>query len=115
LVKPKEMTPYAVLLARPTDSDDAIRALYHVIARRTHPDAAAATYGTAQEALKAEWHTATDAYTAIKTVKAREAWERSRKLLSGLCAPCRGEGTQGTRRFKGVVRLCAACGGAGRV
>jgi curved DNA-binding protein CbpA len=115
LVKSKELTPYAVLLARPTDSDDAIRSLYHVIARRTHPDAAAAPYGAAQEALKAEWHAATAAYTAIKTVKAREAWERSRKLLSGLCAPCQGVGTVGTRRFKGVVRLCAVCGGTGRV
>jgi DnaJ-class molecular chaperone len=114
-VKQHELTPYAVLLARSNDTDDTIRGLYHVIARRTHPDAITYLPSTDADATnKEEWHAATSAYTAIKTAKARDAWERSRKLLSGLCAPCRGEGVQGTRRFKGVIRLCAACGGTGR-
>jgi DnaJ-class molecular chaperone len=115
-VKQHELTPYAVLLARPNDTDDAIRGLYHVIARRTHPDAITYLPATDADATdKEEWHRATTAYTAIKTAAKREAWERGRKLLSGLCAPCQGVGTVGTRRFKGVIRLCAACGGAGRV
>jgi hypothetical protein len=116
LVKPKELTPYAVLKVKPTDTDDTIRAFYHIIARRTHPDAITYLPSTDEDALnKEEWHAATAAYSAIKTEDKRAAWERERRLLSGRCVPCQGVGTQGTRRFKGTIRLCACCGGTGRV
>lgn len=100
------MTPYAILLVKPTDSDEVIRKTYHVFARQTHPD---------KHVQDPEWYVYTTAYTAIKTADAREAWERQQAMLSGRCADCEGAGVRGTRMFKGKIRLCTTCKGMGRL
>lgn len=100
------MTPFATLLVKPTDDDDVIRKAYHAIARRTHPDT---------NEPSTEWYTATAAYTAIKTAKARETWAKRQELLAGECDGCKGFGVKGTRMFKGKIRLCDICRGEGRV
>jgi DnaJ-class molecular chaperone len=102
------MTPYAVLLVKPTDSDEVIRKTYHRIAERNHPDANGGVAG-------ALWHAATAAYTTVKTEEKREAWAHKQALLSGLCTECEGYGVRGTRMFKGKIRVCAECKGEGRI
>lgn len=109
------MTPYAVLLAKPNDSDETIRRLYHAIARHCHPDACRGLLPYTTEKLNERWHTATEAYSAIKTPELRESWATRQKLLSGVCAACEGSGVAGTRMFKGTIRECKECKGEGRV
>lgn len=104
------MTPYAILLVKPTDDDATIRKAYHVIARKEHPDGA----GWRGEP-SAAWYTVTAAYTAIKTLDARTTWERKQNLLAGECASCSGFGVLGTRMFKGRIRICKTCDGKGIV
>lgn len=101
------LTPYAVLLVKPTDDDRTIRAAYHEIAKESHPDRVVEA--------RAVWELATQAYTAVKTQAAREAWAKTQALLSGACNACEGSGVTGTRLFKGKVRLCEVCRGEGRV
>lgn len=103
------MTPYAVLLVKPTDSDEVIRRVYHDVARLEHPDVVEG--GEPSEA----WYTAATAYTLIKTEDARQAWATRQASLSGLCGQCNGCGVQGTRMFKGKIRVCDTCKGEGRV
>jgi DnaJ-class molecular chaperone len=100
------MTPYAILLCKSTDSDDTIRAAYHVFARATHADF--------HKHKREEWERYTGAYTTIKTLEAREAWEARRVKMSGLCGTCHGSGVTGTRMFKGVIKVCTVCSGEGR-
>jgi DnaJ-class molecular chaperone len=102
------VTPYAVLLAKPTDSDDAIRKLYHAIARTEHPDGS-------QTQPSELWYSATAAYTAIKTAEKRAEVGRRQDLLAGRCAACEGTGVKGTRMFKGKIRFCSDCKGEGVV
>lgn len=101
------MTPYAVLLVKPSDSYDVIRKAYHDIAKKTHPDRDP-TEGAA-------WETATAAYTAIKTQDARETWERMMSNLANPCDECACSGVKGTRMFKGKIRVCENCKGMGRL
>lgn len=103
------MTPYAVLLAKPTDTDETIRKLYHAIAREAHPDSAGPDMKPSDL-----WFAATEAYTAIKTEDRRARWEEQQALLSGRCTECEGSGVRGTRMFKGKIKLCGACKGGGR-
>lgn len=103
------MTPYAVLLVKPTDPDDVIRRAYHVLARLSHPD----TVGTGPAAREA-WARATDAYNQVKTQDLRDALQKRSALLSGECARCKGAGVTGTRMFKGQIKPCEECKGEGR-
>lgn len=98
------MTPYAVLMVKPGATDEVVRAAYHVIARRAHPDARIG------ESSTEDWYCATEAYSAIKTDEKRKALEQRQKLLSGLCSECRGYGVVGWR-----VRVCDVCDGEGRL
>jgi DnaJ-class molecular chaperone len=100
------MTPYAVLLVKPSDTDETVRRAYHAVARETHPD------GTASAPTE-RWYEATLAYTAIKTADGRAAWERRQVLLANRCTKCAGAGTVGTRMFKGRIKVCEVCGGEG--
>ncbi len=100
------MTPYAILLVKPTDSDEIIRKTYHVFARQTHSDL--------NDGKREDWEKFTAAYTAIKTAEQRVAWATKRGMLAGLCVTCEGSGVRGTRLFKGKVRLCEECKGEGR-
>ena len=109
------MTPYAVLLAKHTDSDDTIRRLYHAIVRYCHPDALRGMPQDSQDKLRLQFHRVTEAYNLIKTDALRTVWSHRQELLSGNCAACKGTGTAGTRMFKGVIRVCGTCKGEGRV
>lgn len=109
------LTPYAVLLARPADSDETIRRLYHNIARYTHPDAIARFPEPGRSKAREEWYRATEAYTAIKTEPVRRALELTTNRLSGVCTACRGFGVKGSRLGGAKVRICEACKGEGRV
>lgn len=102
------MTPYAVLLVKPTDSDEVVRKTYHVLARASHPDR------QMTQLPPAGWYVATAAYTSIKTLQARTTWMDKQRLLSELCNDCDGIGVKGTRMFKGKIKLCATCKGEGR-
>ena len=102
------LAPYAVLLARVTDTDETIRVLYHAIAQECHPDV------VKTEAAAAQWHAATEAYTAIKTLAARSDLLRRTALLARRCGTCEGTGVVGSRSVKPGVRLCPACKGVGR-
>jgi DnaJ-class molecular chaperone len=100
------LTPYAVLLVRPSDGDDTVRAAFHEIARRSHPD-------SHDQSLSALWYLATMAYAALKTAKARDTWLAKQIKLSGLCGICKGYGIVVERRRE--VRVCTACEGEGRI
>jgi len=102
------MTPYAVLLVKPTDADEVIRKAYHDVAKKIHPDKVGGAVGDG-------WHVYTMAYTAVKTAEKRDEWAKRQAALSGLCGGCEGSGVRGTRMFKGRVRRCEECGGEGRV
>jgi DnaJ-class molecular chaperone len=104
------MTPYAVLLLTPRDSDDVVRAAFHALSRDQHPDrdGADGVPGTM-------WYAIVNAYTALKTTSSRAVYDRALKSLAGVCSTCGGYGTVGTRRFKGTIRLCTTCKGEGRV
>lgn len=106
------MTPYAVLMMKPNATDVAIRSAFHAIARQTHPDSpvVAAMDARGKDAARKAYAEATEAYAAIKTAVARAEWARSQAFRSGVCRDCRGAGVVGYE-----VRLCAACGGEGRV
>ena len=106
----RAVTPYCVLLCKPTDPDEVIRKAYHVLARLSHPD----SVGTGPVAREA-WARATDAYNQVKTAELREALAERQALLSGLCAACDGAGVKGTRMFKGKITACSECGGEGRM
>lgn len=100
------MTPYAILLVKDTDPDEVIRNTYWVFAKQHHPDVPGN--------VPVEWTKYTDAYTLIKTKEAREALAKKQGLLSGFCDACKGTGVQGTRMFKGKIKVCTACNGEGR-
>ena len=107
------MTPYALLLVKPTDEDAVIRRRFHILAKSEHPDRPGAdgVPGTMWYVLKA-------AYEAVETQERRDNWARRQAHLSGLCTACRGCGV--TWRRVGVAArqgpvVCASCAGAGRV
>ena len=102
------MTPYAVLLVKPGDTDEVIRKTYHELAKACHPDV------HYDDAAKERWFDATAAYGAVKTAALRAEWAKKQKLMAGLCDVCKGVGVVGTRMFKGRVHICAACNGYGR-
>lgn len=102
------MTPYAILLCKPSDSDETIRRLYHKHAEAHHPDV---NGGAADE----QWYAATSAYSAIKTEEKRFEWRQRHCLLSGLCHKCASAGVVGSRLAGGKIKVCVACGGKGRV
>jgi DnaJ-class molecular chaperone len=101
------MTPYAILLVKPTDSDDDIRKTYQVFARATHADL--------NLHKREEWERYTSAYTLVKTEEARMKWGKRQSTMAGLCGDCDGCGVRGTRRFKGKIQVCSACKGEGRI
>jgi DnaJ-class molecular chaperone len=98
-----------MLLAKATDTDETIRTLYHAIAKECHPDVV-----KTEAAAAAQWHAATEAYTAIKTLAARSDLLRRTALLARRCSTCEGTGVVGSRSVKPGVRLCPACKGVGR-
>lgn len=110
------MTPYALLLVRPTDDDDAIRRRFHALIRAEHPDG-----GGAQGTPGTMWYVLKSAYEAVKTEALRTAWSRAHAdalLLSGLCVNCLGYGV--TWRRTGLAArqgptVCSVCNGEGRV
>ncbi len=104
------MTPYAVLMVRPTDGDDTVRRAFHALARTSHPD----SLRNGGEP-GAEWHAAAAAYSAVKTAELRDRLDRYMRGLSGFCDACRGSGVRGTRAAGAKLRLCDRCGGEGRV
>lgn len=104
------MTPYAVLLVRPSDDDLTIRKRFHVLSRTEHPDR-----DGADGEPGARWYVLTAAYGAVKTLILRRAWEAGQKRLSGLCTACRGFGVSGSRVGHSAPHVCVACGGEGRV
>lgn len=103
--KSQSITPYAVLLVRPSDNDDAVRKAFHALAERWHPDKRGGE-------VTGQWHAAAQAYAVVKTEGLRAAWERSMKLHAGRCAECEGYGVKGSRLTK--VRVCSGCGGGGK-
>ena len=103
-------TPYAILLVKPTDSDEVIRKAYHILARASHPD----IVGTGP-ATRATWHRVTEAYNQVKTQELRDTLQKRSALLSGECVRCKGAGVTGTRMFKGTIKLCEECKGEGRL
>lgn len=105
------ITPYAVLLCRPNDSDDVIRKAFHAEAQITHPDLLSVPD---PENREARWQAALAAYNAIKTQQARDAFETSLRLLANLCFDCGGFGVAGTRLAGRRIRVCDACKGEGR-
>ena len=101
------MTPWAVLLVRPTDDDATIRRVYHALARLEHPDGTGAAPDPA-------WYAATEAYGQLKTLKTRETWLHEVQLLSGTCTTCDGLGVTGSRAAGGKIKICITCSGEGR-
>lgn len=100
------MTPYAVLLVRPLNTDDEIRKRFQQLAVHHHPDrdGAGGTPGPL-------WYYITAAYTAIKTEAKRKALEEELKHSAGVCGTCAGSGVTGRK----VVQVCASCLGMGRI
>jgi len=101
------MTPWAVLLQNPiTATDESVRAAFHGIAEKQHPDRLKGIPG-------ASWHAAVEAYSVLKTIKTRSEALRRSNLLAGTCPLCKGIGTVQRRVSKPAV-LCEKCKGAGR-
>lgn len=104
------MTPYAVLLVRPTDTDAVVRKVYHALARANHPDR-----DGANGVPGPLWTAVTEAYKHTATQERRDAWWREVSLLSAGCAACGGFGVRGSRVGGARIKACDACGGEGRV
>ena len=108
------MTPYAVLLVKPTDDDLTIRKRFHEISKTQHPDR---TLTVGEEPGPGPlWYALTDAYQQVKTPSARREWHSRQVKLARLCGACSGCGVTWKRvgHDKGAV-VCAICGGEGRV
>lgn len=108
-MKAPVLTPYAVLLVKPTDSDEAIRKTYWTLARLHHPDLS--SNGVAQVA----WYIVKEAYAQIETTTVREKWAGRLKLNAGVCRKCEGYGVTWRRLGKAVVKVCEVCSGQGRI
>lgn len=106
------MTPYAVLLVRPLDSDLTIKHAFHRLAETCHPDKFPAGQTPEQATL---WYAIAKAYTLIKSVDLRQYWELHHSAFSGLCESCSGTGVRGGRVGRMKVRVCDNCAGEGRV
>lgn len=104
------MTPYAILLCRPSDADLTIRQRFHALSKAQHPDRAGG--GGVPGPL---WFVITTAYGLVKSSKAREAYAASLRGLSRLCPVCDGYGVRGSRAAGGRLRACDGCRGEGRV
>lgn len=102
------MTPYAILLVRPTDDDATIRRAFHEQSKRHHPDK------TPGQPAPKEWYAAVAAYSVIKTADSRARHDRYMQGLSGVCTACSGSGVRGTRSAGSKIRLCDRCAGEGR-
>jgi DnaJ-class molecular chaperone len=105
------VTPYAVLLVKPTDDDDMIRKRFHELARSQHPDrdGAAGVPGPL-------WQTLIDAYGQVKTAQLRAAWHQAQVHLARLCLTCEGLGVTWRRVGKDrAATICGKCNGEGRV
>jgi DnaJ-class molecular chaperone len=102
------MTPYAILLVRPADTDETIRAAFHKLSVQHHPDKHPG------QPVPREWYAAVAAYSVIKSQKLRAAYDRHMLGLSGLCCACRGSGVRGSRVGRSKVQPCQSCAGEGR-
>ena len=103
------MTPYAVLLVRPQDTDLTIRQRYHALITDQHPDRAGAAGVPGPK-----WFAYTTAYSAIKTQTARNQWFTLRKLRRA-CPACKGYGVTGSRVAGSKLVVCVTCAGQGLV
>ena len=105
------MTPYSVLLVKPTDDDLTIRKRFHELSKANHPDRPGA--GGVPGPL---WQVLVDAYGQVKTAALRAQWCRAQSQLARLCTICGGNGV--TWRRVGKDRspiICEKCNGEGRV
>ncbi len=106
------MTPYATLIVRPADADEVIRARFHQLARRCHPDAVLTRRGTNFLKLTEDWVRYSGAYGLIKTAALRQEWERRESIRAERCKQCAGNGVTGGP-LSGV-KVCERCKGEGR-
>jgi len=105
------MTPYAILLVRPVDSDETIRKRFHVLSKGQHPDRIGAK-GTPGP----EWYEQAAAYSCVKTEALRKEWAAYRKQLARQCVTCGGCGVVWKRIGKDQgTKVCAQCAGEGAV
>lgn len=102
------LTPYAVLLVKPTDDDDAIRREYHALARKQHPDL------RKSREPGPLWQVVNEAYALIESVKLRTTWHKVTNMKSGICVKCHGFGVTGSRIAGGRIKMCTDCSGCGR-
>ena len=104
------MTPYAVLLVRPTDDDLTIRKAFHRLAELHHPD-------KNNGASSQDWIAAVEAYSLVKTAQLRADLERRGAALSSVCKECGGFGVKSSSLLgrSGAVKSCIACHGEGRI
>jgi len=103
------VTPYAILLVRPLDTDATIRARFHLLSKDQHPDR-----WNAGGVPGPNWYVLVGAYAAIKIQALRDVWISRQRGLSGLCKSCDGTGVVGSRVGGSKIRLCTACDGEGR-
>ena len=105
------MTPYAILLCKPSDTDLAIRKRFHELSKTQHPDRSGA--GGVPGSL---WQDLVDAYGQVKTDERRIAWHQAQAHLARLCHTCEGLGIAWKRigKNKDAV-VCVKCNGEGRV
>jgi DnaJ-class molecular chaperone len=102
------VTPYAVLLVKPTDDDLTIRKRFHELSWILHPDR---NYGTPG----ASWQAVIDAYQQVKTQERRTDWCSTQGQLARMCIGCQGYGVTWRRVGKDKsAAICSACGGEGR-
>lgn len=102
------MTPYAELMVRPTDTDEMIRARFHVLSRACHPDLVDSPQA------RATWFRIAGAYSAVKTAVKRATYDKGMQVLARRCRTCNGSGVQGSRSAGSKIRVCVSCAGEGR-
>lgn len=118
-----KLTPYAVLLVRPSDDDDTIRRAFHALSKQLHPDALVGNdarhelHGSLRTTTAKppdQWYVVVGAYSAVKTREMRDQYHRYIHGLSGVCAKCDGAGVHGGRSLGGSIKICESCQGEGR-
>lgn len=103
-----KLTPYAVLLVKPTDGDVAIRKRFHELSRLYHPDT-----GSDE---RQQWQATVDAYNAIKLPELRVDLHRKTQKRAYVCSTCLGCGVVWSRvKPNARANRCATCKGAGIV
>jgi DnaJ-class molecular chaperone len=123
-------THYEMLGCMPTATQDQLRQAFMALAEKLHPDKLLANSAKARKmhavcafgkvnpdctVCKAtrEFAVVTAAYTVVKDIKRRKAYDATLRLTGRPCGKCNGRGSRNVG-FSGNTKKCEECDGTGQ-